>query len=142
MKLSIAQIILEDASFSHHSEYLTKPAGTTAQTSPVEIGLELVKGLAENVYLMRLRVKSVPDAVYTFAITYVALMKLDAEGEPVDEEMDRRLMITGAHMLFPYAREMVSNFTNRGRFGPTWLGPTDFSKIEQAGPPVAATTTL
>lgn len=136
MKLTLSQILLSEAHFQHASEPLAQlPHPLVPDNSPAHINVELVRGDDPSNVAIRLRVKSDPRAPYIYNVVYVVVLALDQQGLPVPADLDRRLMVTGANMAFPYVRELVSNFTARGRFGQTLVQPTDFSKIglEAAG---------
>jgi preprotein translocase subunit SecB len=130
MKLSIAQILLESAQFAHKGDFLSKAPGTPVAPSQVNLSVELKKSDDSNTAIIRLLVTNdSPEALYEFSVIYVLILNIDLEGEIPSDDLDKRLMITGAGMLFPFVRETVANLTTRGRFGPSWLAPTDFSQI-------------
>jgi preprotein translocase subunit SecB len=143
MKLTIAQMLLEEAKFAHRGDFLSLPASASPSESKVEMAVELSRAEDFSTAVVRLKVSTSADASapYNFSVSYLALIKLDVEeGEATTADIDRRLMVTGASMLYPFVREIVANLTTRGRFGPSWLSPTDFNKVVSRMPtPVPAT---
>lgn len=127
MKLSIAQVLLEEVQFAHASRhFLTQSAGESSE-SPVDVRVDLRKGETGTEAVVRLRM--VGQAPYAFTVSYLVLFKLDFEGSSSPDELDKRLLVTGATMAMPFVRELVANLSSRGKFGATWLAPTDFSQL-------------
>jgi preprotein translocase subunit SecB len=136
MKLSIAQMVLERCEFSHQENYMSIPSTTPVSKATVDLGVQLVrdKGDKQKV-VVRLLASAAKDATYRFAITYAVLLMVQVEeNEQVPADIDRRLMVTGCTMMFPYMRQVVSSLSSQGRFGPIWLSPTDFNRIVSAAP--------
>jgi len=131
MILSIAQIILEEARFGHVGNFLAQPPTEVAAPSPVELRVELLKAPDGKSAVVRLRAGSGASEVpYSFSISYLVIFGMEEqEGVPTPADLDHRLLITGGTMAFPFVRECVANLTSRGRFGPSWLAPTDFNQI-------------
>ena len=143
MKLAISQMLLEDAKFAHRADFLSAAPGPIAP-STVDLRVELAKGEDPTGALVRVRASSVAESPYDFSVSYLALLKIDLEGAAPPEDADKRLMMTGAIMVFPFVREIVANLTMRGRFGPSWIAPTDFASIigVDSSPPPATANTL
>jgi preprotein translocase subunit SecB len=132
VNLSISQIVLERAEFAHREDYLRLEQKTALPPSSVEMTVQVqrAEGNTKGAALVRVIASSGEDAVYHFAVTYVVFYGMVWEGdESVPDDLDRRLMVTGATMLFPFLRETVANLTSRGRFGPSWLTPTNFNSL-------------
>ena len=129
MKLNIAQIVLEQASFEHQPDFLQRKPTEALAPSEIALRVELAKQEAADGAVVRLLVESPKETAYRFKVSYLVLFTFAPDGEEVPDDLDRRLMVTGAAMAFPFAREFVANLTSRGRFGTTWLGPTDFSRL-------------
>jgi len=141
MKLTIAQVVLEDATFEHRRDYLSLPQNTAVAQSQVTFTTEV--GRADQnpngAAYVRLAAKSAEDAIYLFDISYVVFYLMEwEEGETVPDDLDRRLMITGSTMLFPFVREVMANLSGRGKFGPTWLAPINFNDLVTGKPPEVA----
>src|SRR6185503_12203183 len=108
MKLTIDQVLLESAEFSHHEDYLRKELGVTPPSSSVGLNVQAQRHETNptSAALVRLTAKSGDDGVYRFSITYVVFYGMEwGEGEAIPNDLDRRLMVTGANMLFPFIRE-------------------------------------
>lgn len=129
MKIGIAQMVLERAQFEHRADYLNIPSTTPLEPSDVHLSVQALRPQEDGSNaIVRLIAESAKDALYVFKVSYVALLTIDAEGEEV-ADLDRRLMVTGSIMLFPFMREVVAGLTSKGRFGPTWLAPVNFNDI-------------
>lgn len=140
MKLSIAQMILERCEFSHQENFLSIPASTPIALSTVTLGVQVARDENDaSKCLVRLVASSPEGASYRFSVTYTTLLNVQLdEGETVPD-LDRQLMVTGCTMMFPYVRQVVASFTSQGRFGPTWIAPTDFMRLlSEAVPQVLA----
>lgn len=132
MKLTIAQIVLEQCEFKHRDDYLSVPS----DKPPGEAGLTLssqvlrAKNAPNEKALVRLHAASDSNATYVFEVTYVVFygMAWD-EGESVPADLEKRLMVTGATMLLPFVRETVASLTSRGKFGPIWVAPTNIADL-------------
>jgi preprotein translocase subunit SecB len=125
LKLRIAQILLEKVEFRHRSDFLER---TEPKAPPGESTLlvNVVSDDAAKKAVVRLEIDCRgPDAFYIYNARYLVIFQY--EGKKPDKFSDR-LGVTGATMLQPYLRELISNLTSRGRFGPVILGPVNFSK--------------
>ena len=120
-------MVLEQAQFAHRPDYLSLPADTKLTASDVQLFSQVMRSEGEKTNaVVRLTAQSAKGALYSFEVSYSALFAIDTEGEEV-QDMDRRLMVTGSTMLYPFVREVVANLTAKGRFGPTWLAPVNFN---------------
>lgn len=132
MKISISQILLDAATFRHgRKDYLAMPPDSGSQSS-VQVTINLHRDEDGKSVGVNLRlVSDVPDAQYHFDISYLVLFVLDYEGssEPRVEDLENRLLVTGANMAMPFCRELVANLTSRARFGVVWVAPVDFSQL-------------
>lgn len=132
MKLTIAQIILERSEFKHRDDYLRLEPRTALEPSNVGMTVQVQRAETDPAHaaLVRVTAKSDDEALYYFSVTYVVFYGMEVEeGEAPPADLDHRLMVTGATMLFPYIREAVANLTSRGRFGPSWIAPTNFNNL-------------
>lgn len=132
MNLTIKQIVLERSEFEHRDDYLRLEPSTTPEPSSVGMTVQVQRAEANpaGAALVRVTATSGDGALYRFSVTYVVFYGMELEeGETAPADLDRRLMVTGTTMLFPYIREAVSNLTSRGRFGPSWLAPTNFNNL-------------
>lgn len=130
MKIGLGGMILLDASFRHtidplssHGKRVNPPA-----EAPMEVGL--LKGEQPNTYAVTLRVGlEAADALYAVSVGYAVILTVDLEDEAPPTDLDNRVMVTGATMALPFVRELIANMTGRGRFGTTWVNPTNFSNL-------------
>lgn len=130
MKVSIAGIVLLDASFRHNVEPLSREVTTVYPQTEVPMELGLMKGEVPNTYAVVLRVGiQSPKDLYAMSVGYAVLLSIDPEGVEPPSDFDNRLMVTGASIAMPYCREVVSNLSSRGRFGTVWISPTNFSQF-------------
>jgi preprotein translocase subunit SecB len=127
MNLALAGIILEEMKFGHVGNFLARVPQATPAQQPALIQVEILKGAEPDRAAVRLRVSSQPDHPdYSFALSYLVLFQLS--GDPI-ADLDQRLAATGAMMLVPYVRELLSNVSGRGRFGAVWMHPIDVSSL-------------
>jgi preprotein translocase subunit SecB len=133
MKMQLLGMHLLEGAFRHTADPFAatkSEAKSNTEAQPAaEIKVELAKGDQPNTYLAILRVRIEPPANYSVSVAYAASMLMDPEGEAVPDNLDQQIMVTGATLAFPYCRELVSNLTARGRFGPVWLNPVNFANV-------------
>ena len=131
MKLQIEQILLEDARFAHAPDFLARQTKENVPSLDVELRLDVMKAPDGSGAVVRLRATSESaGSHYSFGVSYLVLFRLlRDENEALPSDLDKRLLVTGANMAFPFLRECVANITMRGRFGPSWLAPADFSSL-------------
>jgi preprotein translocase subunit SecB len=139
MKLTIAQIVLERAEFKHRDDYLNMPPATPVQSAVnLQIQMQRPEADASAPVIVRLIATSAEDAIYQFSVAYVVFYLTEREvGDEALTDLDRRLLVTGSTMLFPFIRETVASLSGRGRFGPSWLAPTNFNTLVVPTPPEA-----
>ncbi len=129
MKVMISSLVLGRSEFRHTGDFLATPT-MALPNAPIGIEVGILRGVEpQNVAIRLVVTLDDPESPYAFTVDYYVLMAFDLEGEEPPKDFDHRLMVTGATMAFPYAREMLSNLTARGRFGPVWLNPTDFNAL-------------
>lgn len=131
--LTIGQIVLVHAHFSHRDDFLNHPPNALQN---VELGTEVQVRISEGAYHVpdsatgravagvgvRITTKqSTPAPLYSFDIEVMALVIADSP-EPALPPLEF-VAQSGFATLFPFLRETVANLTMRGRFGPIWLKP-------------------
>lgn len=129
MKTLLRSLFLVDSSFQHKVDPL-KNAEWDNPPGPVDMDVEMVKDEGHpHTYAVKLRVKvDTATCPYVASVTYAAILKLEMDdGETPPDMLEHRVLVTGASMLFPYCRELISNLSSRTRFGPVWLDPTNFN---------------
>lgn len=142
MKLTIAQIVLERADFKHRDDYLNL-TGVTPEPSSVKLGVQMMRPEAapSETVMVRLTATGAEDAIYQFTVAFVVFYLIEREaGDEALGDLDRRLLVTGSTMLFPFIRETVASLTGRGRFGPVWLAPTNFNTLVPTPPEALASS--
>lgn len=126
-KLGIAQIFLEEAQFRHRTDPLDMSVGQQTPPTPAEISLDLRASSDGGSVAVRLRVESkAPEATYFYSVSYIVLFTI---GGAMSEQLGDQLLVIGGTMAMPFVREAVANLSQRGRYGPTWLSPVNFSDI-------------
>jgi preprotein translocase subunit SecB len=159
--LTIGQIVLEHAHFSHRDDFLNYPPNALQN---VELGTEVQVRLFEGAYhvpdnatgrviagvSVRVLTKtSAPAPLYSFDVAVMALVIADSP-DPALPPLEF-VAQSGFATVFPFLRESVANLTMRGRFGPIWLKPVNiltavadavaFIKQRQSNPPNSARST-
>jgi preprotein translocase subunit SecB len=133
MKLEIAQAILEQAQFGHVGRFLEREATGRPEKHRINLELNMLEVEESNQAVVRLTVRSLEGAEYTFSASYLMLLGVTPEeGDPTGDDLKRALTSTAGMMLMPMLREAIANLTMRGRFGALWLPPIDFfSQLKQ-----------
>lgn len=136
MKLTVAQIVLEQVEFKRRDDYATLAPNVPMAPSSVNLGAQLQRPEEpSNAVVVRLTASSEEGALYQFSVTFAVFYMTEAEKEDAAiENLDRQLLVTGSTMLFPFIREVVASLSGRGRFGPTWLAPTNFQALMANAP--------
>jgi len=142
VKLKIHQIILEAVKFKHRDDYLALLPTTSLPSTDIQLAAGLaVSDSNPNDMLVRLEARSGDGGLTSFDVSYVMLIGVEYDAEEVPPpDLPNRILVTGATMLLPFVREVVANLTAKGRFGPTWLAPTNFHKAFAESDATTATT--
>lgn len=125
---SIEKIYVKDASL----EIPHAPQIFTERTQP-QIGIELsnfAQQIEENIFEVAIKVtvtsKIEDKTVYLVEVTQAGIFQIS--GVP-EENMELIVGITCPNILFPYAREAVSNLVVRAGFQPVLLNPINFEAL-------------
>lgn len=130
MKIALTGLVLLDASFRHTVDPFSSDAEGPNPEAEVPMEISLLRGEGPNAYAVVLRVNvEAPPSRYAVSVAYAAFLTFDLEGEASPHDFDNRVMATGASMLMPYCRELISNLTGRAKFGPVWIGPTNINSL-------------
>jgi preprotein translocase subunit SecB len=139
--ITLSQIFLLSATFSHRGEPLSFPVGTPHKPQRINVQFmlrDLNAGAAAQVLI---KVSSDPavgeEALYDFAVEMTAIVGKGPDG--ADVPAPQVLLEVGSSLLFPFVREAVANLTGRGRFGPVWLNPFNVRAAIQAQEAVITT---
>ncbi len=125
---SIEKIYLKDASL----EIPHAPQVFTDRTQP-QIGIELgnfAQQIEENIFEVAIKVtvtsKIADKTVYLVEVTQAGIFQIS--GVPEDN-LELIVGITCPNILFPYARESVSDLVVRAGFQPVLLNPINFEAL-------------
>ncbi len=125
---SIEKIYLKDASL----EIPNAPQIFTDRSQP-QVGIELsnfAQQLEENVFEVAIKVtvtsKIEDKTVFLVEVTQAGILQI--RGVP-EENLEMIVGITCPNILFPYARESVSDLVVRAGFQPVLLNPINFEAL-------------
>ncbi len=125
---SIEKIYVKDASL----EIPNAPQVFTDRTQP-QISIELsniAQQLEENVFEVAIKVtvtsKIEDKTAFLVEVTQAGIFQI--RGVP-EENMEMIIGITCPNILFPYAREVVSDLVTRAGFQPVLLNPINFEAL-------------
>lgn len=90
-------------------------------------GLE--NGLNELALSIQVKANSEGNALFAVELVYAGLIELRNLPQ---EEAEKALFISGANLLFPFARRVVADVTRDGGFPPLQLEPMDFASMYYA----------
>ncbi|AIK97016.1 protein-export chaperone SecB [Candidatus Odyssella acanthamoebae] len=69
------------------------------------------------------------DTMFIVELSYGAVVTVD---ESVEEEVvQHAVMVDAAHLLFPFARNIIADMTRDGGYPPLMLAPIDFNNLYQ-----------
>lgn len=136
MKAQLDGVFLLDSSFRHVLDPFGAVPTPAAMESKGGVSIEVVLlGVEEpNQFIVQLQVKvespdASPQARYAVTTTHAVMLRVDPEGRALPDNIHDQVIVLGATIGFPYAREVVSTLTGRGRFGPIWLSPQVFTNL-------------
>ncbi|HWE74186.1 MAG TPA: protein-export chaperone SecB [Stellaceae bacterium] len=115
----------------------------------LQVGVDVkAQGLAADVYevvmLLKVEAKVQNEVIFVAELSYGAVVSLI---NTTPEDVPIALMVETPRLLFPYARNIISEVTRDGGFTPLLLSPIDFVDIyrrriaeqqQQGGAPVTA----
>lgn len=132
LPLSIRGQYIKDLSFENPNpiDSFTKNLDKQPNIS-VNIGVQahnLGEGNFEVVLDIRADAKRESDVLFIAELSYGAIVNVDQ----VPEDQAAPLVMIGApHLMFPYARNIISDMTRDGGFPPLLLSPVDFAALFQ-----------
>lgn len=108
----------------------------------IKIGVDInARHLEENLFNVELVFHIEGDAkeqkLFILEMTYCGIAALNVP----EEHVEPVLMIEVPHMLFPYARQAISNIMGSGGLPPLMLNPIDFVSMYKARKQEQANTT-
>jgi preprotein translocase subunit SecB len=126
--IRIGQIFLGRTTFEYASDPLILPPNTGITEANTLTNVTVGMDEAEKIGVVTLTISSAPDSAspYRFQLEIIGVVE-----RATDDAMELReyLAKAGPATLYPFAREAIANLTMRGRFGPIWLGPMNFTEI-------------
>lgn len=127
--LQFHQIFLSRATFGHRADALERPPDADFPDLGFQVNVQLRGNAAQKVAAVTLVVSSLPsdEAQYTVEVEITALVGVVPGEENLDPVEYAKTIAPAA--LYPYAREAISNLTMRGRFGPVFLKPLNFTAL-------------
>lgn len=130
MEFAIQRIYVKDLSF----ESPNSPQIFRSQWQPaVSLDINVQSNLLEtNVYEVVLRltvtVKSENTSAFIAEVEQAGIFTIQSERLP-PQQLQQLLKSYCPNLLFPYAREAVSDLTTRGGFPPLYLAPVNFDAL-------------
>lgn len=122
---------IKDLSFENP---LNPVSSANSNTTP-DINVDVTTGgrsIGENRYEISLQIRAAARAqdttLFILELTYSAVISTDPGPEEVISAI---LMIQGAQLIFPFARNVIADVTREGGFPPLYLQPIDFAELYQ-----------
>lgn len=125
--LQINQILLTEAHFAHRKDWMALDPKTDIGEVPINIQVKIAGKTGEKTAAVSIRAMTPDgsDSLYSFSVEITAIVSAIPGQENLDPAEYARNM--GPAAFFPFLREAVANLTLRGRFGPLWLKPFNFT---------------
>ncbi|WP_052046079.1 protein-export chaperone SecB [Candidatus Paracaedibacter symbiosus] len=88
----------------------------------------------EVVLDIKVEAKREEDTMFVAELSYAGVVTVANEVEEIN--LNRFVMVEAPHLLFPYARNIISDMTRDGGYPPLMLSPVDFAALfhQQAQP--------
>lgn len=83
----------------------------------------------EVVLDIKVDAKREKDVMFVVELSYAGVVTIGNEIE--ESQLNKFVMVEAPHLLFPYARNIVSEMTRDGGYPPLMLSPVDFSALFQ-----------
>lgn len=131
--VQFAQIFVDSVQFSHRNDALLLPAEAKFPDLSFTVQMQSlipVPGAASNLPAaakLRLATVDSPESQYRIAAEIVAIV-VPIEGQENLPPAEYVRAFAGP-TLYPFARELIANITMRGRFGPVFLKPINFTLV-------------
>lgn len=77
---------------------------------------------------MQIAVRAIVDNATLFLVDLTYAGVIEARGIPV-EQLEQTIFITGAQLVYPFARRVIADVTRDGGFPPVQLEPLDFAAM-------------
>ncbi|GAB5387958.1 MAG: protein-export chaperone SecB [Alphaproteobacteria bacterium] len=133
LPISVVAQYVKDLSFENPNapRSLMPSDGQPKLDMNVDVAVNLIEGTEDQfeVVLNITGKASTGDMVgFVVELAYAGVVQL--HNVPA-EHVNPLVMIQGPHMLFPYARNVISEVTRDGGFAPLMLNPIDFAALYQ-----------
>lgn len=139
-QINIELQFIKDLSFENPAG----AAGQQAMAQTPEVNVEvttnarsLEDGKYEVALMIRGEAKTPETTLFILELTYAGVLTIS---EVPDDAIAPILLIEGARLLFPFARNIVSDVTRDGGFLPLLLNPIDFVQLYRDQHPTDNTT--
>ena len=96
----------------------------------IEIAIDIdAKKISDLAYEVILKIKAVADQskLFNANIDYAGIFAF--EKDSAIQDLEEVLLVQCPNLLFPFARNIMSNLTSDAGFSPLMLDPIDFSKL-------------
>lgn len=130
-QIGIEAQYIKDLSFENP---LGPDAAAAIQTNP-EVSIEVTTSARpldgnryEVILLIRGEARAADSVVFILELTYGGVLTLSNVPE---DAIGPILMIEGARLLFPFARNIVADISRDGGFPPLFINPIDFVELYQ-----------
>lgn len=124
--LNVLVQYVKDLSFENPGAPNSFSSGQPQPAIDIQIGID-AHAVAPNLYEVVLGIRTGGKAgdtpVFLIELSYAALISLT--GVPADQ-VEPVLLIEGGRLLFPFARNIISDATRNGGYPPLLLNPIDF----------------
>jgi preprotein translocase subunit SecB len=129
--IKIAQVFLTRAFFEHTRNPIELPSTEPVGDLQVTLQAQVAVDDAGTGGVMILTASSAPES--TGLYRFVVEMTLVAEVIPEEANIPIREYLTraGPPTLYPFVRETLAGLTTKGRFGPVWLNPFNFTEMSE-----------
>lgn len=106
---------------------------TESQSQPeIQVGIQAkAQNLGERNFELildfNIEAKREKDVMFIVELAYAAVVTV-ANDFPEDQ-INRAIMVDAAHLLFPFARNIIADMTRDGGYPPLMLAPVDFAHL-------------
>lgn len=125
--VQFGQIFVSSVQFSHREDALALPTTAKHPQLDFDVQVSILTTADERsaAVIFRVSSKDIPEALYKVSVELTALV----EAIPGEENIPPAEYAAqfGAGALYPFIREAIANITSRGRFGPIYLKPFNFT---------------
>lgn len=73
--------------------------------------------------------KRAQDTMFIVELSYGAVVTVSED--VAESDVQRAVMVDAAHLLFPFARNIIADMTRDGGYPPLMLAPVDFNNLYQ-----------